>query len=89
MLNDILTFEKIESDYLELNRQDHGVKSVLLDCVRMFGPSAMSKKITLSTKFDTEQFEDQDDERSIRDSDIFSVDLFKIQQVMRNMLSNA
>jgi signal transduction histidine kinase len=68
-LNDLLTFEKLDSGILDLHKEELGAAEFVTDCVRMFGAQAKAKKVTLEVKelsvdqhLDRNQHLDQDQE---------------------------
>lgn len=145
ILNDLLTFEKLESGILELHQQEVELKGFLLDCVNMFSAQAKATHVRLefrnlnelktSTAASTSTASDarygtpqlapaMDSELTIEggamgcvpppsssssspasasvsyrsrtggalpieNTDVISVDRFKMAQVIRNLLSNA
>lgn len=93
VLNDILCFDKMESRSLDLRRQSTAVLPFLSDCLNMFAPVAAAKNIDLRGSF---YHGDDPNTPSLRGSiseitteDFIEIDVFKMQQVIRNILSNA
>lgn len=86
ILNDLLCFDKLESGMLELNKHDFKILSFLSDSVNMFTSQAKEVGVSLSIVLG-----EKDDPYNTRvlDSDMVSMDKFKMDQVMRNLLSNA
>ena len=86
ILNDLLCFDKLESGMLELNKHDFKILSFLSDSVNMFTSQAKEVGVSLSIVLG-----EKDDPYNTRvlDTDMISMDKFKMDQVMRNLLSNA
>lgn len=49
-LNDLLTFEKLESGILELHKQDQNAVSFISECVRMFSSQAKARSVQLEIR---------------------------------------
>jgi signal transduction histidine kinase len=86
ILNDLLCFDKLESGMLELNKHDFKILSFLSDSVNMF--TSQAKEVGVSMSIILGERHDSYDTR-VLDSDMISMDKFKMDQVMRNLLSNA
>ena len=86
ILNDLLCFDKLESGMLELNKQDFKILSFLSDSVKMF--TSQAKEVGVSMSIILGERHDAYATR-VLDSDTISMDKFKMDQVMRNLLSNA
>ena len=86
ILNDLLCFDKVESGMLELNKHDFKVLSFLSDSVNMF--TSQAKEMGVSMAIILGERHDPYATR-VLDSDTISMDKFKMDQVMRNLLSNA
>jgi signal transduction histidine kinase len=86
ILNDLLCFDKLESGMLELNKQDFKILSFLSDSVNMF--TSQSKEVGVSMSIILGERHNHYATR-VLDSDTISMDKFKMDQVMRNLLSNA
>ena len=86
ILNDLLCFDKLESGMLELNKHDVKILSFLTDSVNMFTSQAKELGVSLSIMLG-----ERNDPNATRvlDTDTISMDKFKMDQVMRNLLSNA
>jgi signal transduction histidine kinase/CheY-like chemotaxis protein len=103
ILNDLLCFDKLESGILELHKHEVPVIPFIADCVNMFasqareagvtitnttgcagsmsrrGPNHASSMLPTRTETETNLFND----------DIVVMDKFKMDQVLRNLISNA
>lgn len=86
ILNDLLCFDKLESGMLELNKHDFKILSFLSDSVNMFTSQAKEVGVSMSLVLGEE---DDPNNTHVLDSDTISMDKFKMDQVMRNLLSNA
>lgn len=91
ILNDLLTYEKIEGGILELDAHVAPINPLLVDTVRIFSPQARASGITMSLYIDARMIVTQEDARHAPDSASVSVlmDTSKISQVIRNLISNA
>lgn len=94
VLNDILCFDKIESRTIDLRTQSTAIIPFLSDCLKIFAPIALEKHIELRQSFehgngDLNIPSLNGSTRAITDDDFIEIDIFKIRQVLRNMLSNA
>ena len=92
ILNDLLCFDKLESGILELHKHEVPVNSFIADCVSMFGSQAREAGVTIANTSPIES--DQSTPRSGAssswlDSDTVLMDKFKMDQVLRNLISNA
>lgn len=92
VLNDILCYDKIDSGTLELRKEYVNIISFISETSQIFRPTAQDKRI----EFKVEIIEKWDDQHSwgenvlpISASDFIWLDLFKMRQVIRNVLSNA
>ena len=88
ILNDLLCYEKLESGILDLHRESVLVLSFLGDCVSMFSAQARECDVSLSL-ISTEPEERLHYEYALQQHDTFYVDKFKMDQVIRNLISNA
>lgn len=86
ILNDLLCFDKLESGMLELNKHDVKILSFLTDSVNMF--TSQAKELGVSLSIMLGEINDPNATR-VLDTDTISMDKFKMDQVMRNLLSNA
>ena len=91
ILNDLLCFDKLESGILELHKHEVPVKSFIADCVNMFGSQAREAGVDISNNslIKGEQNSSQGTSSGWLDSDTVLMDKFKMDQVLRNLISNA
>jgi signal transduction histidine kinase len=98
ILNDLLCYEKLESGILELHKEKIVVESFLKNCVSMFSAQARECGVTLTMVTDAadrdiEATPDGDDgkmlSRLLLPTDSIFADKFKMDQVIRNLISNA
>jgi signal transduction histidine kinase/CheY-like chemotaxis protein len=103
ILNDLLCFDKLESGILELHKHEVPAVSFITDCVNMFASQAREAEVTITNttsigsitcddsiapNFDTEVFSDYLTS-SLLHTDVVTMDKFKMDQVVRNLISNA
>lgn len=99
ILNDLLCFDKLESGILEMHPQDVKVKPFIADCIGMFNSQAKEAGVTMTVLLD-DRYNSHANPllgaehvdscvTSILDSDTVYMDKFKMDQVLRNLLSNA
>ena len=88
---DLLSFEKMESGILELHRQDVPALQFISDSILLFKPQAREKGVALTLTLDIDETTRAAHPGAlpILDSDVFSCDRFKLEQVVRNLVSNA
>ena len=101
ILNDLLCYEKLESGILELHKESMVIQPFLRDSVSMFSVQARECDVTMTVLTTikegkmTEAGRDvpSDDEQqlpqSLRSEDSIFADKFKMDQVVRNLISNA
>jgi signal transduction histidine kinase len=98
ILNDLLCYEKLESGILELHKENIVVEPFLKDCVSMFSVQAREGdvKLTVDTEasdFDLPKTVSTDETTlvslSLQPHDSIFGDKFKMDQVIRNIISNA
>jgi signal transduction histidine kinase len=96
ILNNLLCYEKLESGILELHKESIVVDSFLKDCVTMFSAQArecgvIMTMITDATDNDIEVTSDDNNilSTSLLPTDSIFADKFKMDQVIRNLMSNA
>ena len=87
ILNDLLCYEKLESGILNLHKEDVPVATFLQDCVSMFAAQARECGVTMS--IETGAKEESDSSSPLLANDSILVDKFKMDQVIRNLISNA
>ena len=96
ILNDLLCYEKLESGILELHKENITVVPFLNDCISMFSVQAREGEVSLTVEteicgsqkcsgyMDTSQVS-----LSLEQYDTVYCDKFKMDQVIRNIISNA
>lgn len=84
MLNDILTMDKIGTKTMEIRKQSVEAASFVCETLKMFVPSAREKNIELSIS----RAITKEGTRCLESSDYIDIDVFKMQQVLRNVVSN-
>jgi signal transduction histidine kinase len=97
ILNDLLCFDKLESGILELHKHEVPVVPFITDCVDMFASQAREGGVALSViscddGIDTEQAATSPRKcltSNVLESDTVFMDKFKMDQVLRNLISNA
>ncbi len=77
LINDILDLSKIEAGKVELMLQSASIRQIKNDLLDLFSPIAGDKKIDLQTELHTGL------------PDEFMTDQFRLEQVIKNLLSNA
>ena len=93
ILNDLLCFDKMESGILVLHRNEVPALSFISDCVSMFSAQAREGDVTMS--YSNYCGEDAHDSLSLSSAsslierDTVFIDRFKMDQVLRNLISNA
>jgi signal transduction histidine kinase len=86
ILNDLLCFDKLENGVLVLHRQEEPVLSFIFDCVAMFSSQARECGVNLSIiNPDLQHYVDS----ALKSTDMVFMDKFKMDQVLRNLISNA
>ena len=104
ILNDLLCFDKLESGILELHKHEVHVIPFIADCVNMFASQAREAGVTIKNTTSQGRLPpgmdtNMSDSSSISalpsvmmdiiDGDIAFMDKFKMDQVLRNLISNA
>jgi two-component system, sensor histidine kinase len=97
ILNDLLCYEKLESGILELHKEDIVVDLFLKNCVSMFSAHARECGVTMTMTMVTDTVRDIEAHRdcgnmvsaSLQPHDSIFADKFKMDQVIRNLISNA
>ena len=87
VLNDLLCYEKLESGILELHKSKENVKSLLLAGNRMF--SGQSAECGVRMQLSLENADSSMGQYPILETDVVLIDKFKVDQVLRNLISNA
>ena len=94
ILNDLLCFDKLESGILELHKHDVTVMPFIANCVNMFGSQAKEAGIAMSNITGDGMPPLSCDLSYLSSSKLFqgdtvTMDKFKMDQVLRNLISNA
>ena len=95
ILNDLLCFDKLESGILELHKHDVAVTPFINDCVNMFVSQAREAGVSIFITSEDpslsplHQGRGSDVSEGLREGDIVCMDKFKMDQVLRNLISNA
>ena len=87
ILNDLLCFEKLESGLLDLHCLKVNVMTLISQNVLMF--SNESKEKGISTVYNFQSISGQNQSSAILAGDEVFCDRFKVDQVLRNLMSNA
>ena len=87
ILNDLLCFDKMESGILVVHKHEVPVLSFISDCVGMFSAQAKEANVTISIDNSDDATEIM--ASSLLENDIVLIDKFKMDQVLRNLISNA
>ena len=88
ILNDLLCYEKLDSGILELHKEDVPIMRFLIDSMSMFSAQAKECGVTMTIRTEpvvaagVTSF-------SLGKDDLLYVDKFKMDQVIRNLISNA
>jgi signal transduction histidine kinase/CheY-like chemotaxis protein len=77
LINDILDLSKIEAGKIELMLQPASIRQIKGDMIDLFSPIAGEKKIELQTELHSDLPNE------------FTTDQFRLEQVIKNLLSNA
>ena len=86
-LNELLSFEKMESGVEVLHKEDVPALNFVQACLRMFAVHGQSKQIDLVYLYEVPS--DDPTCHALRDCDKIHLDKFKCEQVIRNLVSNA
>jgi signal transduction histidine kinase/ActR/RegA family two-component response regulator len=96
ILNDLLCFDKLESGILEMHKHDVPAVSFIADCVNMFASQAREAGVKIyNISNGTTEAQQALDPKShstatcLLESDTVFMDKFKMDQVLRNLISNA
>jgi signal transduction histidine kinase/CheY-like chemotaxis protein len=102
-LNDLLCFDKLESGILKLHKHEVPVIPFLDNCVKMLGTQATEAQVTITntSSIGTNSADESITTRGDKDelspnhtslllhTDVVTMDKFKMDQVVRNLISNA
>lgn len=83
ILNDLLCFDKMESGILEVHKQMVPVEVFITECVAMFSAQAREGNVALSVVTGGHGA------MPLLEDDMVFIDRFKMDQVIRNLISNA
>ena len=89
ILNDLLCFDKMESGILVVHKLEVPVLSFITDCLSMFSPQAREGGVNMLFTNFTNAVDSTNISSSLMDGDTIFIDRFKMDQVLRNLLSNA
>eukprot|EP00596_Hydrurales_sp_CCMP1899_P008433 CAMPEP_0119051260 /NCGR_PEP_ID=MMETSP1177-20130426/72933_1 /TAXON_ID=2985 /ORGANISM="Ochromonas sp, Strain CCMP1899" /LENGTH=620 /DNA_ID=CAMNT_0007030401 /DNA_START=1058 /DNA_END=2920 /DNA_ORIENTATION=- len=89
ILNDLLCFDKLESGILELHKHQVPVIPFIKDCVSMFSGQAKDAGIQCNILLNEEVSIDGVAPLFLSEDDTILMDKFKMDQVLRNLISNA
>ena len=89
ILNDLLCFDKMESGILVVHKHEVPVLSFISDCVGMFSAQAKEANVTISINNSDNVICSDAMATSLLENDIVLIDKFKMDQVLRNLISNA
>ena len=88
ILDDLLCFDKLESGILEIHKHEVPVMPFISECVSMFTSQAMEAGVTMSV-IAPERDLHGESLTPILEGDTVYMDKFKMDQVLRNLISNA
>jgi signal transduction histidine kinase/CheY-like chemotaxis protein len=96
ILNDLLCYEKLESGRMELHKENVGIEDFLNNSLSLFSSQALECGVSITLDLDKpltlqEQITNGSNQKTLplQPLDSVYVDRFKIDQVVRNLLSNA
>ena len=89
ILNDLLCFDKMESGILVVHKHAVPVLSFITDCVGMFSAQAREGGVLISFTNGGGTYSSGSIKTILEDSDTVFMDRFKMDQVLRNLISNA
>ena len=89
ILNDLLCFDKMESGILVVHKHEVPVLSFISDCVSMFSAQAREGGVTISFADYVSENNTNSEVNCLLHSDTVFMDKFKMDQVLRNLISNA
>ena len=90
ILNDLLCYDKLDSGILELHKENVNVVPFLNDSVSMFFAQAREGGVTINVETgDCTEVSTENTPNSLQLHDSIFVDKFKMDQVIRNIISNA
>ena len=88
ILNDLLSFEKLESGILILHRENISALNFVKEGIVMFSAQAKEKEVTLDliSTIDETTLERYPNAMPLRANDVFSCDRFKMDQVSKLLM---
>ena len=96
ILNDLLCYEKLESGILELHKENIMIEALLVNCLTMFSGQARECGVTMAVATDGTYIAQGiscpvigNMALSLLPHDVIFADKFKMDQVIRNLVSNA
>ena len=97
ILNDLLSYEKLESGILKLNKEEIPLRPLLMNSVSVFAGQAKECGVTLNLLFEAGEHIVSANSTALPlplpyfllPSDVLICDKFKMDQVIRNLVSNA
>jgi signal transduction histidine kinase len=95
ILNDLLCFDKLESGILEVHKHEVSVLPFITDCVGMFSCQARENGVNFVIRTDRAEDSEVPTQNTnfncsaLTEGDTVFMDRFKMDQVLRNLVSNA
>jgi len=93
LLNDILSYDKVDSGTIDLNKKNVNITKFLTETVKLFRPTATMKNVDLRLVMCEYQGQDvlnwDVDALPIGTTDSIEIDIFRMRQIFRNVLANA
>ena len=89
ILNDLLCFDKMESGILVAHKHEVPALSFISDCVGMFSAQAREANVTVTFSNSGEESSLSHGSSPLLSDDTVLIDRFKMDQVLRNLISNA
>ena len=89
ILNDLLCFDKMESGILVAHKHEVPALSFISDCVGMFSAQAREANVTVTFSNSGEESSLSHGSSPLLSDDTVLIDKFKMDQVLRNLISNA
>lgn len=89
ILNDLLCYEKLESGRMQLHKETVTIGTFLNNCTLLFSAQAQECGVAINLELNVITADLSSDVSSLQPHDSVFVDRFKMDQVFRNLLSNA
>ena len=89
ILNDLLCFDKMENGILVVHKHEVSPVTFISDCVNMFSAQAREGGVHISHCNNDIDKDVYSTVFSLTEDDIIFIDKFKMDQVLRNLISNA